>query len=68
MYDKVTAEMCVTLIELKRLTHWFHDKVTLLMSKGLGVKVEAPSKDNCMPHPNRSLLCLIWFLHIFFYI
>ncbi|TNN69668.1 hypothetical protein EYF80_020158 [Liparis tanakae] len=28
------------------LTHWSHDKVTLLMSIGLGLKVDAPSKDS----------------------
>ena len=51
--------MYAKLIELKGLTHWFHDKVTLLMSKGLGVKVEAPSKDNYIPHQDVSLFHLL---------
>lgn len=28
------------------LTYWSHDKVMLLMSIGLGLKVDAPSKDS----------------------
>lgn len=30
----------------KVLTHWSHDNVMLLMSIGLGLNVEAPSKDS----------------------
>lgn len=30
----------------KVLTHWSHDKVMLLMSIGLGLKVDAPSNDS----------------------
>lgn len=32
--------------ENKLLTHWSHDKVMLLMSIGLGLNVDAPSKDS----------------------